>query len=189
MRIVLLALVTAGLAIAAPASAQSAAQSDTVAAPQVGAEAPDFTFIPSTRDGVAPAPKKLSDYRGQTVVLAFFPRARTRGCTVQMEAYRDQHVTLFGDGPVQVIAISTDADTTLASWARELDTPITFASDASQEIGRLYAATIAGRPVNARHLFVIGPDGRVVHRMAPFNELSADAYTELGAAVRSTRGR
>jgi thioredoxin-dependent peroxiredoxin len=171
------------------AGAQQPAADTAPIAPQIGAQAPDFSFIPSTRDGVSAAPMRLSDLKGQTVVLAFFPRARTRGCTVQMEAYRDQRDSLFGNSEVTVIAISTDADTTLAAWARELDTPITFASDAQQEIGRLYAANIAGRPLNARHLYVVGPDGRIAHRMAPFNELSADAYIELGAIVRSLGDR
>jgi thioredoxin-dependent peroxiredoxin len=183
---------TAGVALILAASSMSAQQPAGAPAeshPPVGAIAPDFSFIPSTREGVAAAAMRLSDLRGQTVVLAFFPRARTRGCTVQMEAYRDKHAELFGDTKVTVIAISTDADTTLAAWARELDTPIHFAADTDQKIGQAYAATIAGRPFNARHLYVIGPDGRIAHRMAPFNELSADAYIELGNAVRASGGQ
>jgi thioredoxin-dependent peroxiredoxin len=183
-------LATAAAIILAASSVdaqQPAAPADSY--PAVGTIAPDFSFIPSTREGVAAAPIRLSDLRGQTVVLAFFPRARTRGCTVQMEAYRDKHSDLFGDTKVTVIAVSTDADTTLAAWARELDTPIHFAADTDQKIGQAYSATIAGRPFNARHLYVIGPDGRIAHRMAPFNELSADAYIELGNAVRASGGR
>ena len=41
---------------------------------------------------------KLSDFRGQTVVLAFFPGARTPGCTIQMEKYRDAYGTIFHNG-------------------------------------------------------------------------------------------
>jgi len=48
-------------------------------APTVGQMAPDFTLPGATRFGLLKAPVKLSDYRGQTVVIAFFPRARTRG--------------------------------------------------------------------------------------------------------------
>lgn len=47
--------------------------------PKVGDLAPDFTLPAATRAGVNPAPVKLSDLRGQTVVLAFFPKARTGG--------------------------------------------------------------------------------------------------------------
>jgi thioredoxin-dependent peroxiredoxin len=44
----------------------------------VGQEAPDFSLTSATQDGIQ-APVKLSDYRGQTVVLAFFFKARTKG--------------------------------------------------------------------------------------------------------------
>jgi peroxiredoxin Q/BCP len=47
--------------------------------PKVGETAPDFEFTGVTRYGKLANPQKLSDLRGQTVVLAFFPRARTRG--------------------------------------------------------------------------------------------------------------
>ena len=47
--------------------------------PKVGEMAPDFEFTGITRYGKLAQPKKLSDFRGQTVVLAFFPKARTRG--------------------------------------------------------------------------------------------------------------
>src|SRR4051812_36019271 len=48
-------------------------------APAVGTAAPDFTLPGATRYGLLKEPIKLSNYRGQTVVLAFFPKARTKG--------------------------------------------------------------------------------------------------------------
>ena len=47
--------------------------------PKVGENAPDFTLKGASRDGLRPTPIHLADFRGQTVVLAFFPRARTKG--------------------------------------------------------------------------------------------------------------
>ena len=47
--------------------------------PKVGEIAPDFTLKGSTKDGLLPKPIHLADFRGQTVVLAFFPKARTKG--------------------------------------------------------------------------------------------------------------
>ena len=47
--------------------------------PAVGEMAPDFTISGATRYGVLRDPIRLSDFRGQTVVLAFFPKARTKG--------------------------------------------------------------------------------------------------------------
>jgi peroxiredoxin Q/BCP len=48
-------------------------------APNVGQAAPDFTLPGATRFGVLKEPVRLADYRGQIVVLAFFPKARTKG--------------------------------------------------------------------------------------------------------------
>jgi peroxiredoxin len=67
------------LVVAGPASA--AAQQAAPATPplEVGAVAPDFVLPGATRFGVLRDPVRLSDFRGKTVVLAFFFRARTRG--------------------------------------------------------------------------------------------------------------
>jgi peroxiredoxin len=106
-----------------------------------------------------------------------------------MEAYRDQYATLFNGGRnVVAIAVSVDPDTTLAAWARELRTPILFGSDPEQTVGRVYSAAMATRKFNARHVYVIAPDGRIAHRFVPFNELSADAYTQLDQAVEQVSG-
>jgi peroxiredoxin Q/BCP len=48
-------------------------------APDVGATAPDFSLPGSTRYGLLKEPVHLTDFRGQTVVLAFFPKSRTKG--------------------------------------------------------------------------------------------------------------
>jgi thioredoxin-dependent peroxiredoxin len=101
-----------------------------------------------------------------------------------MEAYRDQYATLFNGGRnVVVIGISVDPDTALASWARDLRTPVLYGSDVDQAVGKRYGAAMSTRKFNARHVYVVGPDGRVAHRLVPFNELSADAYTQLEQAV------
>ncbi len=100
-----------------------------------------------------------------------------------MEAYRDQYAKLFNNGRhVVVLGVSVDPDTTLAAWARELQTPVLFASDTAQTVGKLYGAT-QGK-VDNRSLFVIDPAGRIVKRMQPFNQLAASAYDDLAAAVQ-----
>jgi thioredoxin-dependent peroxiredoxin len=67
------------LAVAAPVAAQQSQPGGAATAPDVGQVAPDFSLPGATRYGLLSAPVKLSDYRGQTVVLAFFPKARTKG--------------------------------------------------------------------------------------------------------------
>ena len=64
------------LALASPVLAQDPAPE---AGLKVGDMAPDFTLPASTKDGVSPLPVHLADLRGQTVVLAFFAKARTGG--------------------------------------------------------------------------------------------------------------
>jgi hypothetical protein len=65
--------VAAGLAAAVPGHAQDATPLE------VGVLAPDFEFTGATRHGILRDPVRLRDYRGKTVVLAFFFRARTSG--------------------------------------------------------------------------------------------------------------
>ena len=102
-----------------------------------------------------------------------------------MEAYRDQYAKLFNNGKnVVVLGVSVDPDTTLASWARDQQTPVLYASDPGQQVGKLYGA-ISGK-VDDRSLFVIDPTGRIVKRMQPFNVLSQTAYDDLEAAVKQT---
>ena len=61
------------------ASTARAQAGGAASAPDVGQAAPDFTLPGATRFGLLKDPVKLSDYRGQTVVLNFFPKARTKG--------------------------------------------------------------------------------------------------------------
>jgi peroxiredoxin len=102
-----------------------------------------------------------------------------------MEAYRDQYAKLFNNGKnVVVLGVSVDPDTTLASWARDQQTPVLYASDIGQRVGKLYGA-MSGK-MDDRSLFVIDPTGRIVKRMQPFNVLSQTAYDDLEAAVKQT---
>ncbi|HVT40138.1 MAG TPA: peroxiredoxin family protein [Gemmatimonadaceae bacterium] len=167
------------------AQAQAPAQPEQ--GPKIGDVAPDFTLRGATKDGLMNAPVTLSSFKGQTVVLAFFPKARTSGCTAQMTTYRDQWSTLFNGGKgVHVIAISMDADTTQANWAKEASLPMVFASDMNGDAGRKYGSFVEGRPVEMRYLYVVGPDGKITYTAKQFKPMVADAYTELGSAIKMT---
>jgi len=103
-----------------------------------------------------------------------------------MEAYRDQYATLFNNGRnVVVIGVSVDPDTALFSWARDAAFPMLFASDHDGKVGTLYGAYNPQNKVDNRSLYVIAPDGRIAYKAQPFRQMSADAYTELGAVVDS----
>jgi thioredoxin-dependent peroxiredoxin len=107
-----------------------------------------------------------------------------------MEAYRDQYAKLFNGGKkVVVLAISTDPDSALFSWARDADFPMLFGSDTNRAVGKLYGALL-GQKYDKRYLFVVGPDGRITYRVVGngFNVLSAAAYKDMQEAVDRTAG-
>jgi len=180
-----LALVT----LSAAASAQAATQAGGVtppAGPDVGQLAPDFTAQWADGSGARATPVSLSALRGKVVVLAFYPKDRTSGCTAELTKFRDQYSTLFGDGVV-VLPISADSISSHVSWASEMKFPFALVSDPQLAAAELYGSHVAGRPVANRTVFVIGKDGRVAWREMKFNALNEEAYTALAAAVAKAR--
>ena len=135
------------------------ATAQTAAPLAVGTMAPDFSLAGATMDGALATPAKLSDFRGQTVVLAFYPKARTSGCTIQMTSYRDKYSTLFNDGKgVVLLAISVDPVPDLVSWASDEKFPFRLLSDSGGTVGKVYGAYKADWKMNSRTLFVVDPD-------------------------------
>ena len=67
------------LALSTSAAAQQPAAPPAPPQPEVGQPAPDFTIAGATRYGLLREPIHLADFKGQTVVIAFFPKARTKG--------------------------------------------------------------------------------------------------------------
>jgi peroxiredoxin Q/BCP len=101
-----------------------------------------------------------------------------------MNAYRDQYAQLFRNGKdVVLIAISADADTMQAAWARESQFPFLFASDSNTAVARAYGALASRAGMTNRNLFIVGPDGRIAYRAVPFREVDPQSYTDLGQAI------
>ena len=102
-----------------------------------------------------------------------------------MEAYRDQYATIFRGGRgVTVIAISRDPIEELASWARDADFPMLFASDPEGVSFRALGVGVReSGSAGSRMLAVLDPEGRVVFTATPFREIDPTAYEELAAAV------
>ncbi|MBL0170110.1 MAG: redoxin domain-containing protein [Gemmatimonadaceae bacterium] len=168
----------------ATAGAQAAPAAPAANALKVGDMAPDFTVTTVTSAGVESRKFKLSEHRGETVVLAFFPKARTSGCTTQMEAYRDQYAQVFmGGKKVSLIGVSIDSDTALISWAQDAKFPFRFGSDVDAAVGTAYGANNAPGRGHKRHLYVIDPKGKIAYINTPFLQMSADAYSTLGTAI------
>lgn len=149
---------------------------------KVGDLAPDFTVTTVTAAGTDTKPFRLSEHRGETVVLAFFPKARTSGCTTQMEAYRDQYADLFQGGKkVMLLGVSTDNESSLTKWAQDDHFPFHFAADGNKAVGKAYGASSI--LWHKRHLYVIDPSGKITYIATPFRQMSDDAYGELGKAI------
>jgi len=177
----------AGLLVPASLAAQAMAASAAVM-PKVGDMAPDFTLTAATASGIAAAPVKLSDLKGRTVVIAFFPRQRSSGCTIQMQAYRDKYDSLFHSGKdVTLLGVSTDSAKDLFSWAAEAHFQFTFLADPSGDAGRSYATFNAARNYENRFVFVVAPTGKISY-VVQFNPNDAMAYEALGKAINDAKG-
>lgn len=180
-------LAAAALVVAPAIITSSATTLHAQAAPAsmlaAGTMAPDFTLVTVTKDGRTSKPFTLSEHRGETIVLAFFPKARTSGCTAQMHTYRDKYEQLFRNGQkVRLIGISTDTDADLISWAKDDGFQFLFGADTDRKVGALYGAAREGAFHN-RFLYVIGPDGKISYATS-FRPLSQEAYDALDAEIR-----
>jgi peroxiredoxin Q/BCP len=190
----LIALTACFAAAAQPASAQN--NSGTVrarveAGPDVGQRAPDFSLPWANRDGIGPveAPYQLASDRGKTVVVAFYPRDFTKGCTAEMRTFAEQYDSLFGPDVV-LVGISSDSVQTHSRFAASLGLPFRLLSDPDQRVSKQYASKDSDG-YNRRTVYVVGPDGRVRFRNLRFNALDPKDYAELGVAVKNagrTRG-
>ena len=159
-----------------------------VGGPDVGRQAPTFRLPWANSDGVGPAdqPYDLSLDRGKTVVLAFYPKDFTSGCTAELKTFAQQYDSLFGP-EVVVVGISIDSLPTHVRFATSLGFPFRLLSDPKQEVARRYASSDRSGYMR-RTVYVVGPDGKVQYRNTRFNALDPAHYTELGTAVRRSRG-
>jgi thioredoxin-dependent peroxiredoxin len=171
---------------ATQAGAAAPATAPAPAAPEVGQPAPDFTAHWADATGARSAPVSLAALRGKVVVVAFYPKNRTSGCTAELTKFRDEHAKLFGDGVV-VLPVSADSVASHIAWASEMKFPFALVSDPKLEVADLYGSHVPGRSAASRTVFVIGKDGNVAWREMKFNALNEESYAALAAAVARAR--
>ncbi len=128
-----------------------------------GTPAPDFEL--ANQDG---QPVKLSDYRRKTVVLYFYPKADTPGCTTQACGVRDRRAEYEAAGAV-VLGVSPDQVAAVKKFARKYDLPFTLLADPDHAVAESYGVWVQksmyGRSYwgNSRTTFIIDGDGIVRH--------------------------
>ena len=126
-----------------------------------GKMAPDFTA--ATQDGRRIS---LSDFKGQNVILYFYPKDDTPGCTKEACAFRDEFSAFKKQGAV-VIGVSTDSAKSHARFAEKYKLPFTLVSDEDRAIVQAYGVWGEKRFMGRKYLgthritFLIGRDGRI----------------------------
>jgi len=129
---------------------------------EAGEKAPDFTL--TTHEG---GQLKLSSLRGQTVVLYFYPRDDTPGCTKEACGFRDAEKRLTQAGAV-VLGVSPDSPESHARFREKYSLPFTLLADPEHTVAESYGAwrekNMYGKKSLgiARSTFIIDPTGRVV---------------------------
>jgi thioredoxin-dependent peroxiredoxin len=125
---------------------------------QAGDKAPDFT-LPSQ----AGEPVRLSDrLGGHSVVLYFYPKDETRGCTAEACAFRDSY-EVFAEAGAEVIGVSSDSVDKHAGFADHHKLPFTLLSDQGGAVRKSYGVPAALGVLPGRVTYVIDRAGTVRH--------------------------
>ncbi|MGC9221784.1 MAG: thioredoxin-dependent thiol peroxidase [Solirubrobacteraceae bacterium] len=130
---------------------------------QIGDTAPDFTL--SDQHG---NPVTLSSLRGQTVVVYFYPKANTPGCTTQACGVRDHH-TDYAAQNATVLGVSPDPVKAIAKFAEKYELDFPLLADEAHTTAEAYGVWVQksmyGRTYWGieRTTFVIGADGVITH--------------------------
>jgi thioredoxin-dependent peroxiredoxin len=135
-----------------------------------GQEAPDFELTSDSGERV-----QLSQFRGKPVVLYFYPRDDTPGCTAQACGIRDNYDDFEQRGAV-VLGVSPDEETSHVKFKQKYGLPFTLLADPDHEVSEQYGVWGEKKYMGKtywgvqRSTFLIDPDGRiakVMHRVKP----------------------
>ncbi len=124
---------------------------------------PDFSTTDENGKEVA-----LKDFRGKTVVLYFYPKADTPGCTIESCGFRDAYAEIKKTGVV-LLGISADTAASQKKFQGKFSLPFPLLADAEKKIANLFGVikekNMYGKKVKgiARTTFVIAPDGKIQH--------------------------
>jgi thioredoxin-dependent peroxiredoxin len=130
-----------------------------------GKEAPDFELADDTGERV-----RLSDLRGRPVVLYFYPKDDTPGCTTQAFSFRDAYGEFEQRGAV-VLGVSPDTEASHASFKAKHGLPFTLLADPDHEVAERYGVWVEKNMYGKKSMgikrstFVIDEEGKVAKAM------------------------
>lgn len=164
-----LALAVALVAMAYPAIYASAAHADDQPVPAVGSVAPDFTL-----DSQEGKPISLHDFKGKWVVLYFYPKDQTPGCTIEAHAFQRDQAQYAAKNAV-VVGVSVDTVESHKEWCAKDGMSFKMLSDADKKVVAMYGSTmtIPQAPqlgtLAARNTFIVDPSGKIVKEFIKVN--------------------
>jgi thioredoxin-dependent peroxiredoxin len=149
-----------------------------------GQAAPDFTLPDQEGNELS-----LSELRGETVVLYFYPRADTPGCTTQACSVRD-HSADYGKAGARVIGVSPDEVGAVKKFADKFDLDFTVLADADHAVAEAYGAWVEKSMYGKKYMgvqratFLIDPEGKIAQvfpKVSPktHDEVVLEALAEL----------
>jgi peroxiredoxin Q/BCP len=125
---------------------------------KVGDTAPDFSSV--DEHGL---PVSLKDYRGKSsVVLYFYPKDFTSGCTAEACSFRDSY-KLYQDKGAVVIGVSLDSVESHLKFSEKHALPFAILSDRSKEVAKAYGVLGVGGFLAKRVTFIIDKNGKITH--------------------------
>jgi len=142
---------------------------------KVNDKAPEFTLPDQNGEEIS-----LKQYRGKYVVLYFYPRADTPGCTIEACEFRDAYKKMQKSGAI-LLGISPDTSKAQNKFAEKFDLPFTLLADADKKVANAYQTVkeknMYGKKVMgvARMTFIIGPDGKIIHI---FDKVKPEGHAE-----------
>jgi peroxiredoxin Q/BCP len=122
---------------------------------KVGSKAPDFEAT-----DCAGRPVRLRDFRGRRVVLFFFPKAFTLGCTAEVRHFRDHQARIHELG-AELIGVSVDSLETQCAFAKQEKLEFPMLGDSDRKLSGLFGVLWPLVRLDRRVTFVIGPEGVV----------------------------
>ena len=127
----------------------------------VNTVAPDFTLIDAA--GIS---HTLSDYRGQFIILYFYPKDNTPGCTKEACNFRDSFSQIRAQNAI-ILGVSWDSSEKHASFSEKYNLPFTLLSDIKGDVTEAYKA--AGWFMPKRYTYIIDPVGKIVNIYKKFD--------------------